>query len=1098
MKNRIKTTAATLQLLAMRKRGWMSANRVPMAVFGLMALLFWGGGVEAARAQDWDFGDAPAVYPTRLANNGARHVIGPLFMGTFVDAEADGQPTPGADGDDRNPPQGVDDEDGVFFNAAFVPSVPGTLRVISSGPGLLQGWVDFNADGDWADAGEQIILDHPVVGGMNIVPYGTPVFRVSGTGVVTYARFRLATQAGLGYTGAASNGEVEDYTVKLSPLKWLQPPDLSVNGVDVDDEFELADDFLCTQTGPITDIHIWGSFRNDYEGIPQAVLTNLAFIVKFYADVPVGPNNALGYSHPGAVLWQMPFAPGQYQAGRCAQIQQPGEWWHTPPAFWQPGADMFCYQFDFFIDPKVAFRQSRSNIYWLSVQCVNQSGEYWFGWKSTDPTNHWNDDAVWLDYSTGAPTWRELRYGDGHPYANPLPGQSLDLSFAVSTEVEEEPATLDFGDAPDPSFPTLLASNGARHTILPNVFLGTSVDAELDGQPNPSATGDDIAGPVNDEDGVTFVGTLIPNQAYTINVTASVAGFLNAWVDFNADQSWAQPVDQIFNNQPLAAGLNVLTFLVPANAQWSTNVFARFRFTTATNNLGYLGLAPDGEVEDYRMTMEPFPQHDLGDAPSSLNNFSLPMTAYPLGGPAGVIANFPTAIVFPGPLRPVGPIHMMPTNVAYLGANVTFESNADIGPDQDLINNIAPALDKPDLDAADDGVMLPLTLPHCRNTVLNYFVTITSLPPPGANLFVNVWFDWNRDGDWNDSLVCPDGVNVPEWAVANQPVPVPPGPYPMTIPMTSPPFRASHPAMTNQPIWMRIILAEQPWPPAGGAAPAGGEGPINGYLYGETEDYYVTHYNVSSELDFGDTPAPYPTLAAANGARHWVIPGFSLGPQLDAEPDGLPDPLALGDDNNNVSDEDGVVFATPLLVNTQACVDVFLAGPLGGFLDAWVDFNGNGAWEMAEQVFNAQGLSAGKNAGLCFNVPVNVKLGTNFARFRLSSAGGLRPVGAAQDGEVEDYLVLIKQRAPSTNIVITSVNVTNTTPSNQVVTLQWNAETNVHYEVLGTTNLGTNNGADIVWQMVGSKIIGPTNQIADTNVWTNQRYYRVRAPWTYP
>ena len=51
-----------------------------------------------------DFGDAPDVvgrYPTLLENDGARHVITPdLMLGTRVDAEPDGQPTPGADGDD--------------------------------------------------------------------------------------------------------------------------------------------------------------------------------------------------------------------------------------------------------------------------------------------------------------------------------------------------------------------------------------------------------------------------------------------------------------------------------------------------------------------------------------------------------------------------------------------------------------------------------------------------------------------------------------------------------------------------------------------------------------------------------------------------------------------------------------------------------------------------------------------------------------------------------------------------------------------------------------------------------------------------------------
>ena len=49
----------------------------------------------------------------------------------------------------------------------------------------------------------------------------------------------------------------------------------------------------------------------------------------------------------------------------------------------------------------------------------------------------------------------------------------------------------DFGDAPDPTYPTLLASGGASHQIT-GLFLGAAVDGEPDGQPDATATGDDL------------------------------------------------------------------------------------------------------------------------------------------------------------------------------------------------------------------------------------------------------------------------------------------------------------------------------------------------------------------------------------------------------------------------------------------------------------------------------------------------------------------------------------------------------------------------------------------------------------------------------
>ena len=38
-----------------------------------------------------------------------------------------------------------------------------------------------------------------------------------------------------------------------------------------------------------------------------------------------------------------------------------------------------------------------------------------------------------------------------------------------------------------------------------------------------------------------------------------------------------------------------------------------------------------------------------------------------------------------------------------------------------------------------------------------------------------------------------------------------------------------------------------------------------------------------SDLDFGDAPRPYPTVAADNGARHFAVPGFYLGTLEDTE-----------------------------------------------------------------------------------------------------------------------------------------------------------------------------------------------------------------------
>ncbi|PYJ07093.1 MAG: hypothetical protein DME25_04625, partial [Verrucomicrobia bacterium] len=152
----------------------------------------------------------------------------------------------------------------------------------------------------------------------------------------------------------------------------------------------------------------------------------------------------------------------------------------------------------------------------------------------------------------------------------------------------------DFGDAPAP-YPTLLADNGARHVIVPGVYLGAGVDCEADGQPSGDATGDGA-----DEDGVVFA-PLVPGGIALVQVTASTSGLLNAWIDFNGDGDWKDTGEQIFTDEPLAPGANIFMVPVPGGASVGCT-YARFRFSTASG-LSFVGQAPDGEVEDYRLTI---------------------------------------------------------------------------------------------------------------------------------------------------------------------------------------------------------------------------------------------------------------------------------------------------------------------------------------------------------------------------------------------------------------------------------------------------------------------------------------------------------------
>jgi uncharacterized repeat protein (TIGR01451 family) len=155
---------------------------------------------------------------------------------------------------------------------------------------------------------------------------------------------------------------------------------------------------------------------------------------------------------------------------------------------------------------------------------------------------------------------------------------------------------LDLGDAPDPTYPTLHASDGAAHVVGPWLRLGSLVDADTDGHPTAGADGDDLDG-ADDEDGVVFTSPVYRGQQSTIVVDASDIGILDVWIDSNADGDWDDPGEQLFATTGIANGTNHLYLWVPADAQLGPT-YMRFRFSSEYG-LGPTGVAWDGEVEDY-------------------------------------------------------------------------------------------------------------------------------------------------------------------------------------------------------------------------------------------------------------------------------------------------------------------------------------------------------------------------------------------------------------------------------------------------------------------------------------------------------------------
>ena len=200
-------------------------------------------------------------------------------------------------------------------------------------------------------------------------------------------------------------------------------------------------------------------------------------------------------------------------------------------------------------------------------------------------------------HGTGTITVRVTDTGDDE-----IPGNADDQSDSTTFKVTVR--GLDFGDLPDDGtrhYQTLLASDGARHVIVEGApVLGTLIDAEPNGQPGMDASGDDLAG-TKDEDGV-IVPLLVPGTTATMLVHSTAPGFLSAWIDIHGLGRLDPLENQIASAMPVVAGVNEIEVKVPLYAT-PGNTYARFRITSSSEPLLPTGLAEDGEVEDYQVTI---------------------------------------------------------------------------------------------------------------------------------------------------------------------------------------------------------------------------------------------------------------------------------------------------------------------------------------------------------------------------------------------------------------------------------------------------------------------------------------------------------------
>jgi len=972
-----------------------------------------------------DFGDyngAPSVSNTASTN---------LRLGALVDTEYAATTDATATGDDLN---GVDDEDGVTL-PSMTAGAPTTIPVVvtnnTGAPGYLNAWIDYNNNGVFTDAGEQIAVNTAVANGttnstlnLNIT---VPAAAVTGTNVGV--RVRLSNDASPGSTGSGGVGEVEDYVVNINnaTTDFGDYSLFSIVSGTANSRLRLGalvdTEYSATTNATATGDDITGSDDEDGVNFPDmiagapatvsAVVTNTTGATAYLnAWIDFNGNGVL--TDPGeqiSVNAAIPTGTSNAAVGGSIPI----------PATALTGVDLGA---------RVMITQSSSPPLSGNVG-TGEIEDYVV--KITAPTTDFGDFSGFADAAQGVSPSLRL-------------GASVDAEY-VSTR--NATATGDditgINDEDGVTLPSMIA--GQRLTI-PVVatnssgamgYLNAWIDYNNDGT---LGSGEQIASNVNVPDGssdTTFNITLtVPSSTvtgtdlgvrfrlsaptspgptgdnaaigevedYIVNITAPTLDYS----DFNGFDTAASTA-----NSKLRLGSRVdaepdATTNSNATGDDITGIDDEDGVTIPTLTAGLAGSITakvtnsSGSSAYLNAWIDYNDNGDLTDAgeqvaknvvivtgTSNVNkkvNFTVPVNVV-AGTPLGVRVRL-TSVATPGPTGTVGVGEVEDNVVTINGPTSDF---GDLSSVADASNTVASSLrlgsltdaefsatknstatgdDTTNLDD-EDGVTLP-----AMTAGGTYSIPVIVTNTSGSAAFLNAWADFNNNGSFDDAgeqfasnVNIADGSNS---STLNQSITVP----------------AAAVTGTNVGVRFRLTAASSP----GSTGSEGGNG--------EVEDY-VTSFAVPT-TDFGD-------FSRFGSASSTANTNLRIGALVDTEFNATSDLTATGDNLTGSDDEDGVTLPS-LTAGAPAIIPVTVTNNSGStaYLNAWIDFNNNGVLtDAGEQIATNVNIPTGTSdsaQNLNITVPAGAVTGTNLGvRVRLTSVSSPGATGAAGTGEVEDYVV---------------------------------------------------------------------------------------------
>lgn len=241
--------------------------------------------ITISLGQGLDYGDAADTpYASKSASGGPTHIVTTgLSLGSTVTVDADAKLT------------NADSDDGVTFPAtlfaAFQTPAPGIRVNVTNTTGssaFMSFWIDYNQNGVFESS--EGFTGIPISG--STTQTFTPRVPSSARAGQTYARFRLSTDLASvsSPTGAARDGEVEDYQISISPNPYRNPStnpavlDANGNSLDVN-----ADGFI----SPIDVLQVINYINSGLPTDLSLPATNVPPYIDVNGDGSVGPLDAL-------------------------------------------------------------------------------------------------------------------------------------------------------------------------------------------------------------------------------------------------------------------------------------------------------------------------------------------------------------------------------------------------------------------------------------------------------------------------------------------------------------------------------------------------------------------------------------------------------------------------------------------------------------------------------------------------------------------------------------------------------------------------------------------------------------------------------------